>query len=171
MDGIADPSQQPRTGTAPPPLASSAGVAELLLAGHSVKVRVQGQSMTPSVRDGTVLTLAPATGASLHLGDIGYYRSAGARFACHRLLARRRIPDAVILGFRGDAFTSALEWVNTNDVIGIVVEVDGRSIATRSWRWAGLTHAWRKWALARIGVTLGAWRRALSPSRANPQGH
>jgi hypothetical protein len=170
MDFLEAPSTQSRTGAAPPPLASSAGVAELLLAGHSVKVRVQGQSMAPSIRDGAVLTLAPANGATLRLGDVGYYRAAGGRFACHRLLARRRLPDAARLGFRGDAFTSALEWIPGGDVIGIVVEVDNRSITNPAWRWAGLTRAWRKWALARIGVSLGAGRRALSPSRTNPQG-
>lgn len=143
------------------PLTSSECVADLLLAGNSVRVRVQGRSMHPLIHDGAVLTLEPSHAAALRLGDIALYRSPDNRLVCHRLLARRDRAKTTLLGFRGDAFTVPLEWVDEKAVLGRAIQRDEVMLDRVTRRWAGWIYAWQRWLTARARIKLGAWRRVL----------
>lgn len=143
------------------PLTSSECVADLLLAGNSVRVRVQGQSMYPLIHDGAVLTLEPSQAAALRLGDVALYRSPDNRLICHRLLARRDGAKASLLGFRGDAFAVPLEWVDEKAVLGRAIQRDEVRLDRATRRWAGWLYAWQRGLTARARIRLGAWRRVL----------
>ena len=142
-------------------LTSSDCVADLLRKGHVVRVRVQGRSMAPLIPDGSVLTLQPIPGNRLQLGDVALYSSHGDRQVCHRLLARRQSDVGTLLGFRGDAFTDALEWVTASSVTGKVVMLDDAHVDNPISRSVGWTRAWRRWIFARARIKLGAWRRRM----------
>lgn len=143
------------------PLTSSECVADLLLAGHAVRVRVQGRSMNPLIPDGTVLTLAPVTASALRLGDVALYRSPDGRLICHRLLARRRIAGTTKLGFRGDAFTIPLEWIEATGIMAKAVQRGGVRLDRPARRWAGWLYAWGRWIISRTRIKLGSWRRRI----------
>lgn len=149
-----------------PCLVDSEGVAELLLAGHSVQVKVRGKSMTPRIPDGTLLTLEPLVSTTLpRIGDIVLYRSNIGRLVCHRLLARR---GTARFGFRGDAFTCPLEWVEASRLLGKAIRRDGARIDTPVQRWSGLAQAWWRWSLGRTRIRMGSWKRRLFTRPASP---
>jgi hypothetical protein len=143
------------------PLTSSECVADLLLAGHPVRVRVQGRSMSPLIQDGAVLTLEPTQGAALRLGDVALYRSADNRLVCHRFLVRRQVGTTTWLGFRGDAFAIPLEWVEGQAVLGRATQRDDLLLDCATRRGVGWIYAWQRWLTVRARIKLGAWRRRL----------
>src|SRR5207249_3763069 len=59
---------------------------ELLARGHSATLRVSGGSMWPALRDGDVVTLAPAT--TFHPGDLAA-ALAGNDLVIHRVISSR----------------------------------------------------------------------------------
>ncbi len=147
-----------------PVLTATEEVEKLLLSGHSVRVRVQGQSMTPEIPDGAVLTFDPVTlTTTLRLGDIALYKSAGGnRFTCHRILSRRASQTTVHFGFRGDACTAPLEWVESSRIIGKAVEQNGQPFSTPRRRWKGFLRARARGLIATALLLLRTQRRRLS---------
>lgn len=94
----------------------------------------------------------------MSLGDVALFKSAGGkRFTCHRILATKG--RNARFGFRGDAFTAPLEWVDAGQLIGRAIERDGFPVATAFLRGKGLMHAWVRWGLARSRMALGRWRK------------
>lgn len=144
-----------------PLIASSEAVADCLRAGHPVRVRVQGSSMAPAIQHGEVLILEPVAPSSLELGDVIFYQSGANHFTCHRLLARRPSPGGIIFGFRGDAYTTPLKWVESSCILGKATHLDTQRLDTIGRRWHALVRAWFRQAKARTGITLGAWRRRM----------
>lgn len=77
-------------------------VRELLAAGETVELTIEGGSMAPFLRPGDVVTLALARPEALRPGDVVAFR-AGPRLVVHRLLAI----EAESLLLRGDAGPAA----------------------------------------------------------------
>jgi hypothetical protein len=104
--------------------------AELLSRGHRVRFRPTGNSMTPTIRDGEAVTVAPVQPSAIKRGDILLYLTRRGVTA-HRVVKiskSKRETHALIL--RGDAPGSSVESVRLDQVLGkiISVERDGRNI-------------------------------------------
>ena len=148
----------------PTEVASSELVADLLARNQSVQVRVRGQSMSPSIRDGDLLTIAPTDGRGLRLGDVLFYRDDAGRLLCHRLLRKRGAGGTVVLGLRGDAQTGPIEWVQPAHLLGkaVLLGEAPHTIAIDSprQRYRALIRSWAGYWIARQRITLGRWRRS-----------
>jgi hypothetical protein len=97
-------------------------LADLLSFGSCVRLVARGGSMSPWIRDGDVLTIAPAAASSRgrpRLGDVVAFRHPGSdRLVIHRLVSR----SAGGWIARGDRCPTPDGFVANGDVLGIVTE-------------------------------------------------
>jgi hypothetical protein len=93
--------------------------AELLRRGEPVRFRARGASMSPSVRHGDIVRIAPAGLGALRLGDVVCYEPASGGLALHRVCSVG--PHAVAV--RGDALAYR-ETVEPIRVLGALVAVE-----------------------------------------------
>lgn len=94
----------------------------LLARGATVRARLRGWSMSPFVRDGSAVRIAPADGGRVRPGDLLLVDSGG-ELMVHRLVARRRRQGALWLVTRGDANPRRDAPVPASAVHGRVVAV------------------------------------------------
>ena len=104
---------------------------QLLLAmvqcGATLRIAVRGSSMTPFIRDGDVLTIAPVEGRSLSVGDVvAFARGGTGRCAIHRVIGRSG-PRWIV---RGDNCAETDGRVVSDRMVGrvLLVERDGRKV-------------------------------------------
>jgi hypothetical protein len=118
-------------------LAFAAVVDGLLEEGLSVRFRAGGRSMLPTLRDGEVVTVAPASAADVAVGDVLLCATARGPLA-HRLVsvaharaAAAGAASTLRLTLRGDASLECDAPVTAAQVRGKVVSVerDGRSLS------------------------------------------
>jgi len=97
-------------------------VADLLAAGSCVRLVARGGSMSPWIRDGDVLTIAPTPGSSRgrpRPGDVVAFRHPGSdRLVIHRLVSRGGGGWIA----RGDRCPAPDGFVANGDVLGVVTE-------------------------------------------------
>ena len=96
---------------------------DILAAGHSLRFKARGRSMAPFVRDGDILTIAPASGQDLRAGDIAFYAATGGKVVAHRVLRRWRQDGGLVLLTRGDASAGYGERIGSGQVMGKAVTV------------------------------------------------
>jgi signal peptidase I len=113
--------------------------------GSAVRIRVTGRSMEPFLAGGDVLTIEPAQGSVLRVGDVVLFRRRGtAAPAIHRIVSLSHG-----IRTRGDALRMADEAVPADDILGrvrLVEKPDGQRRDLASWRWR-VAGAW----IARTG--------------------
>jgi len=104
----------------------NAAVADLMRAvldrGGLFGFRARGTSMTPFLRDGDTLTIAPLAVESPRIGDVlafSYPTGNGSRLVVHRLVGRR----GRNLVLQGDASGSTPEIISSEDILGRLVKV------------------------------------------------
>ena len=103
--------------------------------GNSVRFRPGGHSMSPAIRDGEAVTVAPVRASEVRRGDIILYRAERGLIA-HRVLKLRGELDAPVFITRGDASTSCDAPVDASQVLGrvICVERNGRRLSLKGRR-------------------------------------
>ena len=105
---------------------------EILAAGHSLRFKARGHSMTPFVRDGDILTIAPVAGPDIQTGDIAFYSTGEGKAIAHRVHGTRRQAGApALLLTRGDASAGRLDVVESNLVLGKAVLVERNGVERR----------------------------------------
>ena len=104
--------------------------ADLLRGGASIRFRALGQSMSPMIRDGDVLTVEPARLEDLRVGEVAFHRIGERQVVAHRVVGRRAEDGRRVLTTRGDAVLGAPDSVSEGDVLGRVIERerDGRVV-------------------------------------------
>lgn len=110
--------------------------------GHSVRIRLKGQSMFPLLRnERDEVVLYPCHENELHPMDVVLFRYQG-RHVLHRIL--RREGDWLYL--RGDGSYVAKEECMVTDVVGKVHEIirpSGKVIPVDAWQWRLSSKLWR----------------------------
>ena len=110
--------------------------------GHSVRIRLKGQSMFPLLRnERDEVVLYPCHEHDLHPMDVVLFRYQG-RHVLHRIL--RREGDWLYL--RGDGSYVAKEECAVSDVVGKVHEIirpSGKVIPVDAWQWRLSSKLWR----------------------------
>jgi hypothetical protein len=91
--------------------------------------------MSPAIRDGEAVTVAPVRASEVRRGDIILYRAERGLIA-HRVLRLRGETDAPVFITRGDAATSCDAPVSASQVLGrvICVERNGRPLSLKGLR-------------------------------------
>jgi len=97
--------------------------ADILRRGTCLRFEAHGQSMAPFIRDGDVLTIAPAPAVALRRAEVAFYRTGAGRMAAHRVIGRRVQDGQVVLLTRGDAVLGPAERVPAGQVLGRVVSL------------------------------------------------
>jgi hypothetical protein len=87
--------------------------------GRPLRLRVRGGSMTPFIRHGDVVTIAPADPAALRFGDVICFRESPGRLVLHRAIGRR----GRNLVAKGDA-TGSMELVPPGGVLGRAIALE-----------------------------------------------
>lgn len=95
--------------------------AEILRQGGLFQFRAHGSSMTPFIRDGDLLTIAPADPASLQSGDVALYRTDLDRIIAHRVVGSTMQDGEPYLVTQGDARLASDRPVPADCVLGRVV--------------------------------------------------
>lgn len=136
-------------------------VQDVLARDGSAWVRESTDSMTPLVRAGDRLRLAPIDRAHVHPGDVVAYRR-GPHLIVHRVLAC----DAAGVVTKGDALPSRDEPVPWHAVVGRVVTLTagagGRQHELTAFPWPllGRLVAWLSRLAEAVGAKATPWRRA-----------
>jgi signal peptidase I len=81
--------------------------------------------MYPTIRDGDVVQVRPVEPGEIEIGDIFLFRNSGRLFV-HRLVAKSRQGDRLLLVAKGDANPRPDKQVEHGDVMGKIVEVRRR---------------------------------------------
>lgn len=129
-------------------------IARLIASGHTVTLRVKGQSMNPFLRHGRdQVTLASPEVVGLQSGVVVLAREQGSgRIVLHRIIHR----EGDRLTLQGDGNVLGTELTTVDQVMGQVVEVIRGTthypVSGRIWRW--YSRCWlrlrplRRWLLA-----------------------
>lgn len=129
-------------------------VAELIASGHTVTLRVKGQSMNPFLRHGRdQVTLAPFETLSLQPGVVVLAREQGSgRIVLHRIIHR----EGDRLTLQGDGNVQGVELTTVHLVMGQVIEfIRGtKHYPVNGCTWRLYSNLWlklkpiRRWLLA-----------------------
>ncbi len=134
-------------------------VGELLRQGHSVRMKVRGDSMNPFLVDGRdEVVLDPLAGAvdGVQSGMVVFARLGNGRYVLHRVA---RV-SGTRLELQGDGNVSATEQVPVADVLGVAGRVvrKGKDISCAGRLWKSYTVVWHLLRPFRREL-LAIWRR------------
>jgi signal peptidase I len=101
-----------------------------LTAGLPVKVKANGFSMTPVIRNGVVLTLQRIDPGRLKAGDIVAFLNDGTIYI-HRLLSIDTVSDRLLT--KGDNLEYSDKLLTTEEIIAIITHIDEQSLSKNSF--------------------------------------
>ncbi len=109
---------------------------KLLDRGGLLRFQAHGRSMHPFIKNGDIVLVEPCNGNSVGIGDIIFYRRPDGSSAAHRLVKITGTKDGLILIAKGDALKYADTPVNSRQVLGrvITIEGNGRELRLNEWR-------------------------------------
>jgi signal peptidase I len=116
--------------------------ADLLRRGSPLRIKARGGSMTPFLRDGDVVLVAPTAGRGVGVGDVICYEMPPGKLFLHRLIARDR--DRIVA--KGDALPF-IEVIDRTQLLGKVLAVERRGKVKRL---DTRTARARNWAIASL---------------------
>lgn len=100
-------------------------VAESLARGETVRLRVQGASMLPWLREGDSVRIQPADVRRIVRGDIALYWRAPGRPILHRVVGVFEKGGTTFYECLGDAESGGTETVPAADIVGVVAARPG----------------------------------------------
>lgn len=108
-------------------------VREILRSFGTVRIRVTGRSMLPSIWPGDTLVVQRRNAHEAVVGDILLYRQRQ-RFFAHRVVSVSRFERNFIIRARGDALPEPDNPVSNRQVLGTVFQIfrDGRCVGPSS---------------------------------------
>ena len=118
---------------------------DLLLEGRNVRICVQGQSMLPFFRSGSVIMLRPLREGDLRLGTVVMAETAQGNFVVHRII--HAAPEEITLLGDGNLTTEAMPPAKVYGVVDC--SATHRALA-RVWLWMRPIRRYPLWFLRRI---------------------
>lgn len=93
--------------------------------GLSLRVRVTGQSMTPFLRGGEILTIKKEPHNALRKGDLIFFKNSQGTPLLHRIIQKKRSPgEKIIFRTKGDGLIAFDEPVEYHRVLGKVSRIE-----------------------------------------------
>ena len=120
---------------------------DALARGETVRVRVQGVSMLPWLREGDQVCIRPSAGRLPRRGDVVLFRRAPGRLILHRIVGVCTEAGAVVCDCLGDSESGSPERVPAANVIGVVAITPVRRAVYR------MLHRPRRW----LNRLLSSW--------------
>ena len=118
---------------------------DLLLEGQNVRICVQGQSMLPFFRSGSVITLRPLRHEDLRRGAVVMAETVQGNFVVHRII--QATPEEVTLLGDGNLTT---ETMPPAKVYGVVDCSAIHRVLARVWLWLRPVRRYPLWVLQKI---------------------
>ena len=106
-------------------------ISSLLWAGHNVRFRANGQSMTPFIEDGDILEASPIGKHPLHVGEIILYEVGKSHLVVHRILHKRHLNHKLLVQTRGDANFTPDDWIDRSKILGKITSIERRDLQIR----------------------------------------
>ena len=108
---------------------------ELLERGGRLRFQAHGRSMHPFIKNGDIIVVEPKNGRSVNAGDIIFYHRPDGSPTIHRLVKIHSGKDRTVLITKGDALGSVDPPVNSEQVLGrvIIIQGNGRTIKLNGW--------------------------------------
>ena len=94
---------------------------QALVNGHTMRYRALGGSMSPFIKNGSILTIKP--GGRAFIGDVILYRSGNGMIA-HRVIRRKDFDEGTFLVTKGDNLRHPDALVTPSDILGKVVRME-----------------------------------------------
>jgi signal peptidase I len=91
--------------------------------GHTMQYRALGISMSPFIRNGSILTIAP--NERIFIGDVILYKNYSGMTA-HRVIRKKKSGNGFTFITKGDSLKCPDEPVKMSDLLGKVVKVEGK---------------------------------------------
>ncbi len=110
-------------------------VPEFMAQGVCIHARTIGPSMYPLLETGYKLLIEPKGAAELNIGDIVFYRR-GESYVVHRLIRKK---DSATIITKGDNFPRYDAPVAVEQILGRVIEIEGRGKRIKLTKWLGRT--------------------------------
>lgn len=109
---------------------------ELLDRGGLLRFQAHGRSMHPFIKTGDIILVEPRNGTSVGIGDVIFYRRPDGSPVVHRLVKITSNMYGLILITKGDALKYVDAPVNSRQVMGrvITIEGNGRELKLNEWR-------------------------------------
>ncbi len=98
--------------------------AEILRSGRAVRFQARGDSMSPLVRDGDVLTVHPADAGSIRLGDVVLFTDGHGRPLVHRVIRKVASPEGIRFTVQGDRVVQPDGVIPAAQVYGRVTAIE-----------------------------------------------
>lgn len=95
---------------------------EVLARGLTLRIKVNGESMHPFIRNDDILIIEPRGAADINIGDIVLNRQPSGAYIVHRLIKRN---GAATLVTKGDSQSNYDVPFAAEQVIGRVVQIEG----------------------------------------------
>jgi signal peptidase I len=100
---------------------------DILGQGCYLKFCAHGSSMSPSIRNGDIITVEPKKASELNLGDIVFYRRTGGQHVAHRLTKKSWNNGSLVLTTKGDNMDYLDTPVFPEQVLGRIIRVEDQS--------------------------------------------
>ncbi len=97
---------------------------DILNRGLSLRVKVTGRSMASFLRGGELLTIRKATGSSLHIGDLIFFKTVDGSLQLHRIVKKQLKDNTIFFQTKGDALRNMDNPVCEYDVLGKVCKIE-----------------------------------------------
>jgi signal peptidase I len=98
---------------------------DLLDKGLALRIRVTGNSMTPFLQGGEILTIKKVPYKTLRKGDMIFFKSPDGFPVMHRIIAKKQQEDdTYIFTTKGDAVSTIDELVRENNILGKVCRIE-----------------------------------------------
>lgn len=147
--------------------------AEILRSGRAVRFQARGDSMSPLVRDGDVLTVHPADAGSIRLGDVVLFTDGHGRPLVHRVIRKVAGREGIHFTVQGDRVSQPDGEIPAARVHGRVTAIERAGVRIDmnqpGLRLLGLVAALRsRWHLNRAHGGSHAYRLAAKLVRRLP---
>jgi len=119
----------------------------LLDAGHALRFRARGASMSPFIRDGDVIEVRPIKATAIRCGDVILCRRGSGRVVVHRVIRVSRKHGRITLVTKGDALACPDGFIPPEQVLGQVVAIQRNGRRLRLDRGP---RKWVNWLLAQL---------------------
>jgi signal peptidase I len=98
--------------------------AQILRSGKTLRFRASGGSMSPLVRDGDIVLVAPVAPSALRVGDVVLCSSAPGRIVVHRVVRWTTGPDSYHFTVQGDQVARPDGVMSEAQIHGRVVAIE-----------------------------------------------
>jgi len=97
---------------------------ELLEKGNIVRLRAQGESMYPFIRDGDILCISPSQAQDVRYADIVYCRNLEGKAIIHRVIKKKNKEGMFLVLTKGDSSSQSDGYIGSGNIFGKVIMIE-----------------------------------------------